>query len=84
MPDLKSPCVNAFTGYKPQLSWNKHDTSNWSTNGAKGAARVSARLYLPGSGTTGVKMMDIPNRDSINTETTRPADKTAKIRRGGR
>jgi hypothetical protein len=74
--------MNAFTNYKPQLTWHKHDTSKSSKSGAMGASIRSAQIALPGSGTNPVRMMDIPSRDSINTETTKPTDKTAKIRRG--
>lgn len=78
--------MNVFTDYTPQLSWKNHDIGlKLSLNGTKGAAH-SIQIKLPGS--MDVKgqpaLMPIPNRDSINTETTLHRDKTDKIRRGGR
>lgn len=76
--------MNAFTHYTPQLSWEDHDKGHkQSANGTKAAAMQSAKIKLPGSLNGQVLMMDVPPRGSINTDKTRPADKTAKIKRGG-
>lgn len=74
----------SFTNYKPQLSWRGHDTSlKCGMAGAKAAAMESAKITLPGSLKGGVLMMDVPS-GSINTDTRKPADKSAAIMRGGR
>lgn len=77
--------MNAFTNYKPQLSWQGHDTSlKCGMAGAKAAAMESAKISLPGSLKGGVLMMDVPSRDSINTSTIKQRDRTDMIKRGGR
>jgi hypothetical protein len=74
----------SFTNYTPQISWKCHDTSmKRGLAGAKAAAMESAKITLPGSLKGGVLMMDIPSRDSINTDTRKPADKRSAIMRGG-
>jgi len=76
--------MNAFTDYKPELSWKDHDKSlKYAPAGAKGAAMTSAQVKLPGSLTGGPKLMPIPSRDSINTVKTSQRDRTDMIRRGG-
>jgi hypothetical protein len=78
--------MNAFSkNYEPQLTWKDHDKSlKYAPAGAKGAAMTSAQVKLPGSLTGGPKLMPIPSRDSINTDTTKQRDRTDMIRRGGR
>jgi hypothetical protein len=77
--------MNAFSeNYEPQINWRKHDTSNVSRNGQKAASQKSARFSLPGSLRGVIPMIDIPSRQSINTDTTAQRDRTDKIRRGGR
>lgn len=73
---------NAFTNYQPVLSWQGHDNGHkQSANGTKAAAMAAAKITLPGSLVTGKPaLMGIPSRDSINTETRKPADKNAAIR----
>lgn len=71
----------SFTNYKPQLSWRGHDISlKRGMAGAKAAAMESAKITLTGSLKGGVLMMDVPSLDSINTDTRKPADKSAAIR----
>ena len=75
--------MNAFTSYEPQLSWKGHDNMlKRAMAGTKGAATKAAKIKLPGSLDGEVLMMDVPSRDIINTDKTRPADKTAKIKKG--
>jgi hypothetical protein len=78
--------MNAFSkDYIPQISWHRHDIGvRYSPNGSRGAAVEASKIRLNGSLAGSVKMMDIPSRDSINTETIKQSDKTDKIRRGGR
>lgn len=76
----------SFTNYTPQLSWQGHDKHLKSAlGGTKAAAMQSAKITLPGSLKVQGRplMMDIPSRDSINTDTRKPADKRAAITRGG-
>ena len=78
--------MNAFSqDYKPELTWKGHDKSlKYAPSGSKGAAVPSAQIKLTGSLTGGPKLMPIPSRDSINTDTTKQRDRTDMIRRGGR
>lgn len=73
--------MNAFQGYEPQLKWSDlgRNAQN-SRNGTKGTEPDSAQIALKGSRKG--RLMDIPSRDSINTETTKPADKQHKIKKG--
>jgi hypothetical protein len=75
--------MNAFSNYKPELSWSKHDTSKMRDNGTKGAEKREARMTLPGSLRGAIPLIDIPSRDSINTETTSGADKRHALMKGG-
>lgn len=78
--------MNAFSkDYIPEISWHRHDVGvRYSSNASRGAAVEASKIRLKGSRAGSIKMMDIPSRDSINTETTKQSDKTDKIRRGGR
>lgn len=71
----------SFTNYTPQISWQGHDTHlKRGISGTKAAAMQSAKIKLPGSLNGTIVMMDVPSRDSINTETRKASDKNAAIR----
>jgi hypothetical protein len=65
--------MNAFSGYVPQLSAIERGKGKNQTT----RNRKMTPIYLPGS------LVTIPSRDSINTETRKPADKTRFIQRAG-
>jgi hypothetical protein len=69
--------MNAFTDYQPQLTWGKHDTSRLSKGGSKGAAGYGISIHS--SSKKIIPLMDIPSRDSINTEQTEA--KAAKLKK---
>ena len=76
--------MNAFSGYVPQLSWSGHDKGHQqSISGTKGAAALASKIKLPGSLNGKVLMMDIPSRDSINTQKKLQRDRSDMIKRGG-
>ena len=73
---------NAFCGYKPQLNWQGHDKGvGYSARATKTAVQAK-RLALPGSVYREGRLIDIPSRDSVNTEQRTGAEKTAQILRG--
>ena len=73
---------NAFSGYTPQLSWQGHDKCVKYSVRATKIAIDAKRLALPGSVYREGRLIDIPSRDSVNTEQRTGAEKTAQILRG--